>query len=265
MNSHIIITAATYDEVSGLVDKIEKPVVSTVGGRKITSGYIEGKFVKILITWPGIVNTVQALSAAIEDSRPSLIIQTGCAGAFKETGLKPGDIGIATEEIDIHLGIEPENENRPLNDLPFLLMKCHDFDIKNRYPVDHKLVDSAFKILKDLFIVKKGLFITSSTITATDKRAEHLYKQFGPCMENMEGSGAAHVALYYNIPFLEIRSASNIAGKRDINLWNLPLAFDRGASAIFAFIRCFDLDDQERGRNNFLQREQLSALAFSSS
>ena len=243
MNSYIIITAATYNEVSGLVDMLEKPVVSTVGGRKITSGYIKGKFVKILITCPGIVNTVQALSAAIENSRPSLIIQTGCAGAFRETGISIGDIGIATEEIDVHLGIEPENENQPLNDLPFALMKCHNCNIKNRYLVDHKLADSAFKILKNLFTVKKGPFITSSTITATDKRAEHLYKQFGSCMENMEGSGAAHVALYYNIPFLEIRSASNIAGKRDMNLWNLPLAFDRGASAVLAFICCFDWND----------------------
>ncbi len=239
MHFHIIIVAATYSEVSGLIDRVERPVVSSIGGREVTSGYIEGKSVKILITEPGLVNTVQALSASIEDLRPSLIIQAGCAGAFRETGLEPGDIGIATEEIDIHLGIEPENENQPLNDLPFSLIERYNLNIKNRYPLDYKLADSAFKIVKDVFAVKKGPFITASTITATDKRAKDLYEQFRPCMESMEGSGAAHLAIYYDIPFLEMRSVSNLVGKRDMDLWNLPLAFERGALAVLAFIRCF--------------------------
>ncbi|MFV9645274.1 MAG: hypothetical protein ACNYWU_05565, partial [Desulfobacterales bacterium] len=104
MYNHIIIVAAVYDELSALIDRVEKPVVSKLGGRKIVSGHIGGKSVKLLITGPGIVNAVQALTAAIEDSMPSLIIQTGCAGAFKKSGLKIGDIGIATEEIDVNLG-----------------------------------------------------------------------------------------------------------------------------------------------------------------
>ena len=231
--------------MSALIDRVEKPVVSKVGGRKIVSGYIEGKPVKLLVTGPGLVNTVQALTAAIEDSMPSLIIQTGCAGAFKESGFKIGDIGIATEEIDVNLGIEPENGKGPLNELPFSLLNSHCRDIKNRYLLDHELANLAFKAIKKDCADKnigliKGPFITGSTITATDMRAEKLYKQFKPCMESMEGSGAAHLAIHYNIPFLEIRSASNMVGKRDPGAWNLALAFERGAMAVFAFVRDFD-------------------------
>lgn len=245
MHNHIIITGAVYEELSALIDRLEKPVVSKVGGRKIVSGHIEGKPVKLLVTGPGIVNAVQALTAAIEDSRPSLIIQTGCAGAFKESGLKIGDIGIATEEIDVNLGIEPENRNLPLTELPFSLLNSQGHDIKNRYSLDHELADLAFKAIKKGCADKnvgliKGPFITVSTITATDMRAEKLYKQFKPCMEGMEGSGAAHLAVHYDIPFLEIRSASNMVGKRDTGAWNLPLAFERGAMAVFAFVRDFD-------------------------
>ncbi|HUV50135.1 MAG TPA: futalosine hydrolase [Anaerolineae bacterium] len=244
MHSDIIITAAVYDELSALIDRVEKPVVSKVGWRKIVSGHIEGKPVKVLITGPGLVNAVQALTAAIEDSRPSLIIQTGCAGAFKESGLKIGDIGIATEEIDVNLGIEPENMDGPLNELPFSLLDSHGPDIKNRYRLDKELTNLAFKAIKKDCADKnigliKGPFITVSAITATDMRAEKLYKQFKPCMEGMEGSGAAHLAIHYNIPFLEIRSASNMVGKRDCGAWNLALAFERAAMAVFAFVRRF--------------------------
>ncbi len=244
-SSHIIIAAAVSGETSGLIDRIKRPVSSTVGGRKITAGCLEGKPVKILITGPGIVNTVQALSAAIENSRPSLIIQTGCAGAFRDSGLKIGDIGIATQEVDIHLGIEPENEELPLEELPFPLIKKNNLDIKNYYPLNQKWVDFAFQAVKEAFApgnirTEKGPFITVSTITATDKRAKILYKRFSACMENMEGSGTAHLSIHYDIPFVEIRSASNFAGKRDLSSWDLPLAFERGTFAVLAFIRHLD-------------------------
>ncbi|MDI6687031.1 MAG: futalosine hydrolase [Desulfobacterales bacterium] len=245
MHNHIIIAAAVYDELSALIDRVEKPVVSKAGGRKIVSGHIGGKPVRLLVTGPGLVNAVQALTAAIEDLMPSLIIQTGCAGAFKWSGLKIGDIGIATEEIDVNLGIEPESGDGPLNELPFSLINTRGLDIKNRYRLDYELANLAFKTIEKDYADKnigliKGTFITVSTITATDMRAEKLYKQFKPCMEGMEGSGAAHLAIYYNIPFLEIRSASNMVGKRDTGAWNLTLAFERAAMAVFAFI-C-DLD-----------------------
>jgi futalosine hydrolase len=245
INSDIIVSAAVEEELSKLIDRIESPVFSIVGGRRITSGYIEGKPVRVLITGPGTVNTVQSLTAAIENTRPSLIIQTGCAGAFRESGLNKGDIGIATEEIDIQLGIEAGNGSLPLNELPFSIIKSSNIDIKNRYPLDIELVNQASETLRKIFEGKsvqvvKGSFVTVSTITATDSRAKDIYKHYSPCMEGMEGAGAAHLAIHYDIPFLEIRSASNFVGKRDRSSWNLPLAFERGALAVLNLIRTAD-------------------------
>ncbi len=242
MNSDIIVSAAVEEELSKLIDSIESQVFSSVGGRRVARGYIEGKPVRALITGPGSVNTVQSLSAAIETARPSLIIQTGCAGVFRESGLNIGDIGIATEEIDIQLGIEAEDGRLPLNELPFSTIKSNKIDIKNRYPLDVVLANQALEILKRVFEEKsigvmKGPFVTVSTITATETRAEDIYRHYSPCMEGMEGAGAAHLAIHYDIPFLEVRSASNFVGKRDRNSWNLPLAFERGALAVLNLIR----------------------------
>jgi futalosine hydrolase len=246
MNSDIIVSAAVEEELSKLIDSIESPVFSSVGGRRVANGYIEGKPARAIITGPGSVNTVQSLSAAIETVRPSLIIQTGCAGAFRKSGLNIGDIGIATEEIDIQLGIEAEDHRRPLNELPFSTIKSDKIDIKNRYPLDAVLVNRALETLKRAFEEKSvqvvtGPFITVSTITATETRAEDIYKHYRPCMEGMEGAGAAHLAIHYDIPFLEIRSASNFVGKRDRESWNLPLAFERGALAVLNLIRHIEI------------------------
>jgi len=246
MNSDIIVSAAVEEELAIFVDSIESPVFSSVGGRRVANGYIEEKPVRVIITGPGSVNTVQSLSAAIETERPSLIIQTGCAGVFRETGLNIGDIGIATEEIDIQLGIETEDSRQPLNELPFSTIKSDKVDIKNRYPLDVVLVNRALETLKSVFEEKSvqvvtGPFITVSTITATDNRAKDIYRHYSPCMEGMEGAGAAHLAIHYDIPFLEIRSASNFVGKRDRDSWNMPLAFERGALAALHIIRNLEI------------------------
>ena len=237
MNSPVLVSAAVPGEISFIKDAVISPVYSKIGGREILSGYIRDVPVQLLITGPGLVNTVQSLTAAIENKKPGLIIQTGCAGAFRESGLNTGDIAIASSETYIHLGIEPEKRELPLEKLPFPIMTCNEIDITNQYAMDEKRVYRTFNILNKAFAGKKfqirtGPFITVSTITATDRRAKALYKHFRPCMENMEGSGAAHTALHYDIPFLEIRAASNFVGKRDRDAWNLPLAFERCGMAV---------------------------------
>lgn len=241
MNSYILISAAVPQELSALAKLIKAPASSIIGGREIISGTIDKKNVKILITGPGVANTVQTLTAAIEYLRPSLIIQCGCSGALKESGLCIGDIGIATKEIDAYAGIETGTESFPLDELPFFVAGNNDINVKNCYPLNKSLAEKAFKILikncnnKNIRL-KKGPFVTVATITATEKTAKDIHKCFGAIMENMEGTGAAHIAMHYKIPFLEIRSASNMVGKRDTKKWNLPLAFKRVSEAVFELV-----------------------------
>ncbi len=233
---HILVSAATEGESAPFTGMMEKPVKTVTGGREVVSGVLEGIQVRIIRTGPGLVNTVQALTAAIEAGKPDLVIQAGCAGTFREAGMKIGDIGIASEEIDAHLGIEPEDGETGLGILPFPLVKQK---YTNRYPIDPDLADFAFAILEAAYgtAVKKGPFITVSTITATDESAAHLHEMHGAIMENMEGSGAAHLALHYGLKFLEIRSASNLTGKRERESWELDQAFTKSALAVKTCIK----------------------------
>jgi futalosine hydrolase len=198
--------------------------------------------VRILTTGPGQVNAVQALTAAIEGERPALILQTGCAGAFALSGLGIGDIGIATEEIDVHLGIEPREAGGALEPLPFPVGLYGQMEMRNRYPLEGPLTKLADEVLGRVFSdagvnILPGPFLTVSTITATDRTARKYHHTFAPCMESMEGAAAARVAIHYRIPFLEIRSASNLVGKRDRDNWNLALAFERCGQAVKSLLQ----------------------------
>lgn len=238
---HILIAGAVSGEVLEIITHIQDPVHTVTGGRKTVSGLLKNRPARVVITGPGIVNCVQALTAAIETSRPGIIIMTGCGGGFEKNGLGIGDIAIASEEIDIHTGIEGNEDPAIVKDLPFCLMEKEGLCIKNRYHMDKALKNIAMKTVTKEFAphgvtVKTGPFITVSTITASNRRAERLLEQFSPVIEAMEGAGAAHVAIHYNIPFLEIRSVSNLVGTRDLSKWNLPLSFKNAARAVVKLI-----------------------------
>ncbi|MBW2367019.1 MAG: futalosine hydrolase, partial [Deltaproteobacteria bacterium] len=170
-----------------------------------------------------------------------------CGGGFPQAGMAVGDLAVATGEIDAQLGIESEIPGNPLVELPFSIGTCSQGSYKNRIPMDEKLALSVARVLRNCFgKVQIGPFITVSTITATDERAGCLYEQFGATMESMEGSAGAQLACHYGIPFVEIRSAGNLVGKRDRASWNLPAAFEKCTRAVSAFLA----DIKETDRND---------------
>ncbi len=241
MKSYVLISAAVNQEVEDIIRQVDAASVINIGKRKVVSGQINKMPVKIVVTGPCIVNAVQAITSVIENSRPIMIIQTGCGGVFKEKGLRIGDICIAIKEIDVQLGIESDDPGDFIKELPFSLHTKNKNRITNIYPVDLKLADFAFKILHKRFShntkIKKGTFITVSTITATNKRADLLFKFFGQSIEYMEGAGVAHLSMFYSIPFLEIRCGSYIVGKRNLSNWNLSAAFKKGNIAVYELLK----------------------------
>ena len=242
MESKILIIAAVKAELEHLVHETTDKVSLQTGGRMAIDGRLFGRPVRIVVSGPGMVNTTQALCAAIEHEKPRLIVHTGVAGCFANTGMNVGDIGVALEEIDADLGVESRQKNRHIDALPFPVFNRGGRKCQNRFPLDPILAEKAYAAVKADFRpkgigVSKGPFVTVSTITASAKREDRLCRQFRPIMEAMEGSAVAHLALHYGLPCVEIRSASNPVGERDKKRWNLPLAFNRCASAVLVFIR----------------------------
>ena len=238
LEDYILISAAVKDELELLKSKINNVREYKSALFNAVSGTVKNRSVLLVATNPGIVNTAVALTSIIEKQRPAIVIQTGCAGAFCKSGLKTGDIAIASCEIDIHTGVECQKNNRefPLQTLPFALIK--DKAITNRYPTDRLLSEKATDIICAGIRAGAtyGPFVTVSTITATKRRENVLYDAYAPCLESMEGSAAAHISALYDLPFIEIRSASNMVGDRNKQNWNLPLAFNHSNLAVFEFI-----------------------------
>lgn len=233
----ILIVAAVAGEMEGLTQQLSGSKAERVGGREILLGRIGGQAVRLLVSGPGMANTVQGLTAAIEKDRPALILQTGCGGGFSQAGIQIGDVAIASMETDVHLGLERQGPDATPGALPFPVIQKPGQELFNQYPVALEIGNAAAQSLKTAAVavgvkVHMGPFVTVATVTTTSARSDQLHRHFGALIENMEGAGAAHVAALYDLPFLEIRAVSNRVGDRDKRRWNLPLSFKRCAQAV---------------------------------
>ena len=228
MNPDLLILCATHFEIShflSLCPGESKRLTQT--GLSIISGKIHQKTYDLMITGPGVFNAAHALTVYLEKLSPALVLQTGIAGIFKDTGCNIGDVAIATREHYVHTGIQTDSlENASL---PFDLIKDNPLSRKGIYPFEQDRVDNIHEILSralstNQINIIKGHFITVSSITSSFKQATRLYSIFSPVMEAMEGAACAHIATLYDIPIIEIRSASNFVGERDKLKWDIDLA-----------------------------------------
>jgi len=241
MNPDFLILSATLPEVSYFLDMYppeRKQVTRT--GCTLFSGTAEATGFDLLVTGPGVFNTAHALSAYLEHYEPRLIIDTGVAGVFVQAGGSIGDIGFAVQDRYIHAGVRTERIcNGPL---PFDLVAGNFVTRQGLYEFDGVMVEKCRKILcSDPETGKNsvlfGGFVTVCAITSSCEQAQEIYNAFSPVMEAMEGAAAAHVAMLYNIPVIEVRAGSNFTGERAGEKWDIRLAAERVARACAALCR----------------------------
>ena len=242
MKNDILLVSATQQEISELLKISDiKSETKSVSNKTLISAKINKTCYDLIITGPSVINAAHALTIALEKNRPKIIIQVGIAGIFRESKLKTGDIAIATKEKYIHTGIEAVPNYEAPDDLPFALIGETPSTKSGTYYFNKDYVKKTFQILSKTSLAKectisKGLIITVSTITSTQKTTAHLSKTLSPLMEAMEGAASAHVASLYNVPFIEIRSGSNYVGERDKKQWDVPLASKRISQACASII-----------------------------
>jgi len=109
------------------------------------------------------------------------------------------------------------------------LLKTASSVIFTTYPASEQLLKRSIHTLMSTAEpgsgkVHFGTFVTLSTCTGTSARAMELEERYHGLCENMEGAAVAHVAALHNVPWLEVRSISNIVEDRNLKKWDIPRA-----------------------------------------
>jgi len=205
------IIGAMEPEVAILKAKLTNGETSSHAGYTFYQGQIDNNDVVIVQSGIGKVAAALATAILIDKFQPDYIVNTGSAGGFDAT-LNVGDIVVSSEvryhDVDVtafgyEIGQLPEN---PAAYIP------------------HKTLITAAKAgineLKNIQTMV-GLITTGDTFMTKDDDIAKARKNF-PTMAavEMEGAAIAQTCHQFNIPFVIIRSLSDIAGKES------PTSFD---------------------------------------
>jgi futalosine hydrolase len=180
----------------------------------------------LVVAGIGAVNTAHALTGYFAThQKPSLVIQTGIAGAYVPAGIPVGAVVLADTEIYGDLGVLMVDGWQPMEAVGIPLVAARDGRPArfNYFPLDETLVARASGIGGSL-ITRTGPFLTLSIVTGVRALGDELHDRFGALCESMEGAAAAHVCALHDIPFLEVRGISNLVEDRDRSKWRIKEA-----------------------------------------
>jgi futalosine hydrolase len=233
----IIVIAATRGELSLMIDAMEANDRPEIGRREIYEGMIGDRRTILAIGGIGKVNAASTVTALLERFEPEILINTGCAGAYADSGLKVGDLAMATAEWYGDEGVLAPDGWHSLELIGIPAVSRNGEVYFNRFPMTQWAQDKAAHVAEAAdFILHHGLFVTVSTVSGSSVRGSELYRRFGGICENMEGAAVAQVATLYGVDFMEIRGVSNLVVDRDLGRWDIPLAVERAQRFILQFI-----------------------------
>jgi futalosine hydrolase len=234
----IIVTAATEREIDQLVREIKAQPLAGASPRKIWQGKIGDCPILLALTGIGKVNAGSTATSLIEKFRPRLLVNTGCGGAYGQSGLQVGELAVATAEIYGDEGVLTTDgwHSLELIGIPAVERKGNRYS--NEFPLSLEAAGKAFQLAISLGLpIRRGKFITVSTCSGTALRGAELFGRFRGICENMEGAAIAHVALLYEVDCLEVRGISNMVEDRDLVRWDIPLAVEMAQRFLHKYLK----------------------------
>ena len=227
------IIGAMDEEIRILKEKMNNVQTTTIAGCEFFQGELNKKQVILTKSGIGKVAAAVATTLLLEKFQPNVVINTGSAGGY-DRSLSVGDIVISTK------------------------VRFHDVDVTAfgyeigqmaklpaAFYADKKLIDIAQQAAQSSTSLKavQGLICTGDIFMANPEKADIARKNF-PTMKacEMEAAAVAQVCHQFNVPFVIIRSLSDIAGKKSAVSFeeHLPVAARNAALLIEGMLQALD-------------------------
>ena len=210
----------------------------------------------------GKVNAAAICAAVLAKHRIEEVWNVGCSGAYSESGLRIGDVLISRSCICADEGILRKDGTDGMAVIGIPLLLKGGSPIYNRFSLDEFLqrrriptllppdtysLDSSCLIRYDCpeqdtdrcFKIVYGESLTVGMASGDPETADERFRLHGVLAEDMEGSAVAQVCVLFDVPFLEIRGISNIAGVRDKRKWDFDAAIDHSVGVAAHLVNQF--------------------------
>ncbi len=192
------------EEVALLRKKISNQEQQIIAGCEFTTGNMDGAEVILLRSGIGKVNAAMSTTILLDRFKPDYVINTGSAGGF-HPDLNVGDIIISSEVR--HHDVDVTAFGYEYGQVP---------QLPAAFEANSELVEIAEAAATEIGSVQvvKGLIATGDSFMNDPKRVEAIRDKFLNLQAvEMEAAAIAQVSYQFGIPFVIIRSLSDIAGK----------------------------------------------------
>lgn len=223
------IIAAMEGEVAVLREKIQDRKDITIGGIEFYRGKLEGKDVVLSLSGIGKVNAAISASVLIQEFSPRCILNTGCAGGTKE-GCHVGDIVISSDVThhDVDLTVFGYSIGQTAGG-------------PKTYVADVKLVELAQTVIGKIDNINAhiGLIASGDAFMSDPAKIDLVKKNFDSVLAvEMEAAGVAQTCSKFEVPFVVVRSLSDIAGIESVDYAEfLPLAEKNSSSFVCEILK----------------------------
>ncbi len=200
----IAILGAMDEEVKLIKQSLNALQEVTYSHLVFYTGELHGHEIILVKCGIGKVASAVATTMIIEKFNPDFVVNTGSAGGFDKE-LDIGDIVIS--DVVTHHDVD-------LTVFGYVAGQCAG--MPENYVCNEQLIEAAEASARSIegIKVKKGLVCSGDSFVGNDELALAIKSKF-PSMKavEMEGAAIAQTAYLMGIPFLIIRSLSDIAGK----------------------------------------------------
>ena len=178
-----------------------------------------------LVTGVGTTATAYQLTRYLLSHDVDMVIQAGMAGTFKPSLAPAQVVAIDTDSFG-DLGVEENNAWLDVFDLHLADKHAMPF-------TDGRLINPYTNLLAAAGLPLENA-VTVSEITASPVRTARLFNKYGATIESMEGAAFHFVCINEKIPFIQLRSISNVVGIRDKTQWHIESAISALNAALFS-------------------------------
>lgn len=205
------IIGAMEEEVTILTNKLQNVNETTIAHVKFYKGMLNNK--EVVITQSGIGKVKAAISTAllIHEFKPSVIINTGSAGALDET-LQVGDVLISDRVI--YHDADATAFGYDYGQVP---------QMPKYYQSDEGLRQLILKIIEQQNLTGKvGLIVSGDSFIGSQELRQQIKTQFPEAMAvEMEATAIAQTCYQFDVPYIVARAVSDLAnGQAEISFEN---------------------------------------------
>ena len=269
----IAVVSAFAPEITVLRAGMDDTAVHVINGVEFVAGALQDQNVVLFLSGISVVNAAMTVQLALDHFNIDRIIFSGVAGGV-DPSLHIGDVVIADRwgqylEMLYARQVGEDWAKPPFFEYPFAnfgMMFPRSVTVQSAgmsapetrfwFPVDEALMENARSAVDDVVldrclaegpclqqtpkIVVGGPGVSGSVFVDNAAFREYTFKTFGARVLDMESAVVAHVAYANGVPFIAIRSLSDLAGGGDgqnqIEVF-LGLAASNSAAVVEALLR----------------------------